>query len=274
MYLKLPLLSLGLRRELNGYFHEYDDDEFVNRQFRRKELTLRLPRYRACRVEILEVDGYPVGHEYRWLYGPLRIYEDYVNRKADIVVAKYQDTSHVISYVRLQMLLDGVRTRISQVLRRAIDDYVIHETVFAESTVPTSGGIIMGDQIVGGQGDQIVGGQKAGGDIVGRDKAGGDIVHGDKVYGDMWKQVEQQGTDAPKLAEELGILLGKLQMEAQTTDQRESLLNASRAQDAAKAGDGSKALEYLKAAGKWFFDAAAKFGLGVALASLKQKLGF
>jgi hypothetical protein len=123
-------------------------------------------------------------------------------------------------------------------------------------------------------GDQIIGGQKAGGDIVGRDKAGGDIVHGDKVYGDMWKQVAQQGTDAAKLAEELGLLLGKLQMEAQSTEQRESLLNASKAQDAAKAGDGSKAIEYLKAAGKWFFDAATKVGLGVGLAFVKQKLGF
>jgi hypothetical protein len=41
----------------------------------------------------------------------------------------------------------------------------------------------------------------------------------------------------------------------------------------AKEGNGPKALEYLKMAGKWALDKASKIGLSVAAAALKAALG-
>ena len=49
--------------------------------------------------------------------------------------------------------------------------------------------------------------------------------------------------------------------------------NVAMAEKAAKEGDGPKALEYLKAAGKWALDTATKIGSSVASAAITKAIG-
>jgi hypothetical protein len=47
----------------------------------------------------------------------------------------------------------------------------------------------------------------------------------------------------------------------------------AKAEQAAKTGNGAKALEYLKSAGKWAFDTAKKIGTSVAAEAIKKSMG-
>jgi hypothetical protein len=51
------------------------------------------------------------------------------------------------------------------------------------------------------------------------------------------------------------------------------LLLTAMAEKAATEGDGPKALQYLKAAGKWAQEAATKIGVEVAAAAIKSAMG-
>jgi hypothetical protein len=269
-----------IQRELRGFLFSLGKDELRCVQFE-KEREARLPDYRLCRVEIRDLNDRPVGLTELYFCGPLKVYEDQVNQKQDLV-HKTSEFALVIRYARLEMMMDGVRERIRQVIRQALDSGVISDTIFGNSA-SFKETIIMAENVNQVGGDQIIHGKKAGGDMangnivhgdVHSDNVGGDLVHGDKVYGNMWKAAKEKGIDESALAAELDALLDKLQQEAKTTEEREALLNASRAKDAARAGDGSKAVQYLKEAGKWFFDVATKIGIGIGLEYLKQKFGY
>jgi hypothetical protein len=49
--------------------------------------------------------------------------------------------------------------------------------------------------------------------------------------------------------------------------------NVALAEKSAKEGDGPKALQYLKAAGKWAQEAATKIGVEVAAAAITKAIG-
>ena len=70
------------------------------------------------------------------------------------------------------------------------------------------------------------------------------------VFQQVWNEAGGS-IDLPKLADDLTKLRAAMQQEASVTEQLEATVNVSRAAEAAKEGNGPKALEYLKAAGKW-----------------------
>ncbi|MHB8856138.1 MAG: hypothetical protein ACYC6K_05905 [Bellilinea sp.] len=80
--------------------------------------------------------------------------------------------------------------------------------------------------------------------------------------------------DLSDLANELSELKEAMTHQAETPEHELSIGAISAAQKAAKNGDGPKAIEYLKSAGKWSFDVATKIGIGVVTALIKSELGF
>ena len=95
----------------------------------------------------------------------------------------------------------------------------------------------------------------------------------DISFQQIWAQATEQ-IELPKLAAELRQLQGALQDAASEPGHRVAIGQVEAAAEAAEAGDGPKALEYLKSAGKWTFDTASKVGIGVAIAAAKSSLGF
>lgn len=85
--------------------------------------------------------------------------------------------------------------------------------------------------------------------------------------------VMAQEVDLATLAEELGKLKGEMKIAADDTEQLESLVAISSAEDAARNGDGATTITKLKAAGSWALDTATKIGVSVAAEALKRALG-
>lgn len=88
----------------------------------------------------------------------------------------------------------------------------------------------------------------------------------------IWSQ-DQGSIDLPTLARELQFLRTKLREEATEPSHDVAIGEVASAQTAASEGNGPKALEHLKNAGKWAFDTSTKIGIGVATAALKTALG-
>jgi len=76
-----------------------------------------------------------------------------------------------------------------------------------------------------------------------------------------------------KLAEELAKLKNELSKRVLTSEEKMAIDNIDAAEKAAQEGDGSAALRFLKAAGKWAFEAATEIGTEVAAAAIKSSLG-
>jgi len=95
----------------------------------------------------------------------------------------------------------------------------------------------------------------------------------DITFQQLWNKASDD-VDLPALASELRQLRQPLAEAATAPDHQVALGHIAAAAQAAEAGDGPKALEYLKAAGKWTFDTASKIGIGVAVAAAKAHLGF
>ena len=92
------------------------------------------------------------------------------------------------------------------------------------------------------------------------------------TFQQVWNQM--QGTlELPVLASELGKLKIALHSEATEPDHHIAIGAVSAAESAAKAGDGPKALEYLKKCGTWVLDIASKVGVNVASSAIKGALG-
>jgi len=92
----------------------------------------------------------------------------------------------------------------------------------------------------------------------------------DKVV--RWNQM-QGYLDLPLLAAQLGQLQEALRVAAKEPDQHMSIRAVAAAEQAAKQGDGPKALDYLKKAGSWVLDVASKIGVNVASSAIKAALG-
>ncbi len=135
------------------------------------------------------------------------------------------------------------------------------------------------------------------GDVVGGDKAGGDIVHGDKVGGNKGDTITAQnsvgvgkrfkmdgveinqnltqtneGLDMPALAKELEKLRIALLQQATEPEQIVMASEVAHAEKAAKDGDESKTLEYLKKTGDWVLDIAGKIGVPIAIEAFKRSI--
>ena len=118
--------------------------------------------------------------------------------------------------------------------------------------------VVMGDQ------NNVFG--QAG--IVGRNARAHDMS-----FQQLWNKASNE-IDLPTLALELRGLRQSLTEAASNPEHQVAIGQVEAAAQAANSGDGPKALEYLKAAGKWTFDTASKVGIGVAIAAAKTHLGF
>jgi uncharacterized protein YjbI with pentapeptide repeats len=91
-------------------------------------------------------------------------------------------------------------------------------------------------------------------------------------YQQLWNQAGSS-IDLPALAEELGRLRATMRQEASEPEHDEELGAVASAEKAAKQSDGPRALEYLKAAGKWTLGIAEKIGTELAVAAMKKTMG-
>ena len=64
-----------------------------------------------------------------------------------------------------------------------------------------------------------------------------------------------------------------MQEDATDTEHLEATVSVAKAAETAKQGNGPKAMEYLKAAGKWALDTATKIGTDVASDALTKAIG-
>lgn len=108
---------------------------------------------------------------------------------------------------------------------------------------------------------------------VGQAGAVGPNAHAhDLTFQQIWH--ESAGSiDTAQLARELTELRSVLSKEASEPEQYVALGEVAAAEQAAKAGDGPKALQHLKSAGSWVWDIGTKVGVGVAVAAAKATLG-
>lgn len=107
------------------------------------------------------------------------------------------------------------------------------------------------------------------GSIVGDDNT---LQARDINHQQLWNQAGSS-IDLPALAEELGRLRATMRQEASEPEHDEALGAVASAEKAAKQGDGPRALEYLKAAGKWTLGIAEKIGTELAVAAMKKMMG-
>jgi hypothetical protein len=94
----------------------------------------------------------------------------------------------------------------------------------------------------------------------------------DITFIQIWNQVEKT-IDLTRLVEELGLLRQEMKMKATEQEHDIAVGAVAIAEQAAKAGNGPKALESLKSAGKWALELSEKIGIGVATAAIKTALG-
>jgi len=109
---------------------------------------------------------------------------------------------------------------------------------------------------------------------IGQAGAAGPHSHAhDMTFQQLWNQAGNQ-IDLQTLASELSALRAAMREHASGDPEEDlNIGNVAAAEKSASEGDGPKALEHLKSAGKWAFDVATKIGTGVATAALKTALG-
>ena len=109
--------------------------------------------------------------------------------------------------------------------------------------------------------------------IAGQVGAQGPGAHAhDMTFDQIWNGAKGE-IDLSALSKQLAELRSKLKEEATEPEHDISIGAIASAESSAKEGNGPKALEYLKMAGKWALDKASKIGLSVAAAALKVALG-
>lgn len=96
--------------------------------------------------------------------------------------------------------------------------------------------------------------------------------HGHHIHDVSFNQLVQS-TDTAALAEELALLRKSLRSEATEPEHDADIGIIAQAEVAAKAGDGSKAIQLLKGASRWTWDKAEKIGVGLMIAGIKQHFG-
>ena len=91
-------------------------------------------------------------------------------------------------------------------------------------------------------------------------------------FNQIWNENKDK-IDLSELSKELAELRSTLKEEATEPEHDMSIGAIASAESSAKEGNGPKALEDLKNAGKWALDKASKIGVPVAIAALKAALG-
>jgi hypothetical protein len=91
-------------------------------------------------------------------------------------------------------------------------------------------------------------------------------------FNQIWQEAGSQ-LDLGQLACELSELLPALKKEAKEPAHYEDIAEIGKAETAANAGQGSKALEHLHKVSKWAYGVAKEIGVGVATAYVKSILG-
>ena len=94
----------------------------------------------------------------------------------------------------------------------------------------------------------------------------------DMAFNQIWNENKDE-IDLSELSKELAELRSTLKEEATEPEHDMSIGAIASAESSAKEGNGPKALEDLKNAGKWALDKASKIGVPVAIAALKAALG-
>jgi hypothetical protein len=94
----------------------------------------------------------------------------------------------------------------------------------------------------------------------------------DMMFEQNWNQALGP-MNLAQLAGELGRLHLELRSEATEPEHELAIGSVAAAEAAAKAGNGAKALEYLKKAGTWALNVATKIGTDMAVAALKASMG-
>jgi len=107
---------------------------------------------------------------------------------------------------------------------------------------------------------------------VGQAGAVGPNAHShDMTFNQVWTEL-QATIDIPMLAEELSRLRREMRKAAIEPEQDIATSEIARAEQSAKAGDGSKTVAYLKSAGKWALDVATKIGTSIAAEAIKKSM--
>jgi hypothetical protein len=94
----------------------------------------------------------------------------------------------------------------------------------------------------------------------------------DMSFNQIWNQI-QPSIDLPRLAVELSRLRQEMKKEAVEPEHDIAVSEVARAEQAAKAGDGSQVIEHLKAAGKWALDVGTKIGTELVIQVTKAAIG-
>jgi hypothetical protein len=95
-------------------------------------------------------------------------------------------------------------------------------------------------------------------------------VHHPAVTQDL-RRVTQ--LDLPQLADELSRLRAAMRGESKTLEDDAAVGAVAEAEGAARAGNQARALERLRAAGKWALDVATRIGVELTTLALKEQLG-
>jgi len=197
--------------------------------------------HQQCELVLLRLVSIMPDVMNRWqnIKYPIGQYDQMIERMRDVMV-------------RRRNLLRAIEKK----LRTMLDLDNLSELSKIEAAKPQKQEIIMGDKYVTGQAGAV-----------------GPNSHAhDMTFSQIWNQVE--GTiDLPRLANELGLLRQEMKKEAIEPEQDVAVGAIAAAEQAAKSGNGPKALEFLKSAGKWALDVAEKIGVGVATAAIKSTLG-
>ena len=135
-------------------------------------------------------------------------------------------------------------------------DFEKQQSVQNLITLINRGEIKLGDKYITGQAGAI---------------GSGAHVH-EITFNQIWYQIEGS-IDLPRLADELAVLRQAMKKDAIEPEQDVAVGAVAAAEQAAKNGNGPKALRFLKSAGKWALDMAEKIGVGVATAAIKGAMG-
>lgn len=93
----------------------------------------------------------------------------------------------------------------------------------------------------------------------------------DMTFNQIWAGASAE-IDLAQLAAELTVLRNALVKQATEPEQYVAIGEIAAAEAAAQKADGPKALEHLRKAGAWAWDAGSKVGVGVAIAAAKTAL--
>ncbi|MEN3332970.1 MAG: hypothetical protein V7641_2335 [Blastocatellia bacterium] len=160
-----------------------------------------------------------------------------------------------IEYQRQALIEREIRLQLEGEVRQL--NSVVDKLILRPSIYVNNPGGFMGDKF----------------EISGQVGAVGPNAHAhDMTFNQIWNQL-QGSIDLPKLADELSRLRQEMKKKAIEPEHDMAVSEIAKAEISAKAGEGSKTLEYLKSAGKWALDIATKIGTSLAVEALKKSLG-